>query len=222
MIFLLKFRVCSDCKGIHPSPYPSFRFIKSVFCAQCVSCSTLRMRLRQTVLAKSAGVGGRFKIAFGRFCDKICLKRLTLDHFNHTPDQATPRKKRHPPYKIRKAPDTFKFLRHVMRANLSVRPKCSHRCVSLKETPLKPVKILKHTTNNSAEQNAYENEMVETYRDLNCSGASPTRSSLMWVPVISRNCPRNRSNNCGFCIAIAFWKGRGNWSQGALKVTDLR
>ena len=53
---------------------------------------------------------------------------------------------------IRKAPDTFKFLRNVMRANLSVRPKCSHRCVSLKETPLKPVKVLKHTTNNSAEQ----------------------------------------------------------------------
>ena len=33
-----------------------------------------------------------------------------------------------------KAPDTFNFLRHVMRAILSVRPKCSHRCVSLKET----------------------------------------------------------------------------------------
>ena len=27
------------------------------------------------------------------------------------------------------------FLRHVMRSNLSVRPKCSHRCVSRKETP---------------------------------------------------------------------------------------
>ena len=33
-----------------------------------------------------------------------------------------------------------------MRAILSVRPKCSHRCVSLKETPLKPVQILKHTS----------------------------------------------------------------------------
>ena len=53
---------------------------------------------------------------------------------------------------FRKAPDTFNFLRHVMRAILSVRPKCSHRCVSLKETPLKPVQILKHTTQNSAEQ----------------------------------------------------------------------
>ena len=53
---------------------------------------------------------------------------------------------------IRKAPDTFNFLRHVMRASWSVRPKCSHRCVSLKETPLKPVKILKHRTKNSTEQ----------------------------------------------------------------------
>ena len=33
-----------------------------------------------------------------------------------------------------KASDTFKFLRHVMRAILSVRPKCSHRCVSVKES----------------------------------------------------------------------------------------
>ena len=41
-----------------------------------------------------------------------------------------------------------------MRSILSVRPKCSHRCASLKETPLKPVQILKHTTNNSAEQTA--------------------------------------------------------------------
>ena len=51
-----------------------------------------------------------------------------------------------------KAPDTFNFWRHVMRAILSRRPKCSHRCVSLKETPLKPVQILKHTTKNSTEQ----------------------------------------------------------------------
>ena len=39
-------------------------------------------------------------------------------------------------------------------AILSVRPKCSHRCVSLKETPLKLVQILKHTTQNSTEQTA--------------------------------------------------------------------
>ena len=55
---------------------------------------------------------------------------------------------------VRDAPDTFNFLRHVMRANWSVRPKCSHRCVSLKETPLKPVQILKRTTFYPAEQTA--------------------------------------------------------------------
>ena len=56
--------------------------------------------------------------------------------------------------KARKAPDTFNFLRHVMRAILSVRPKCSHRWVSLslKQTPLKPVQSLEHRTQNSAEQ----------------------------------------------------------------------
>ena len=53
---------------------------------------------------------------------------------------------------IREAPDTFKFLRHVTRAVWSVLPKCSHRCVSPKETPLKAVQIPKHTTKNSAEQ----------------------------------------------------------------------
>ena len=46
---------------------------------------------------------------------------------------------------FRRAPDPFNFLRHVMRAIWSVRPKCSHRCVSLKETPLKPVQSLRHT-----------------------------------------------------------------------------
>ena len=53
---------------------------------------------------------------------------------------------------IQKAPDTFNFLRHVLRAIWSVRPKCSHRRVFLKETPLKPVQSLKRTTENSAEQ----------------------------------------------------------------------
>ena len=60
--------------------------------------------------------------------------------------------------KIREAPGTFNFLRYVMRATRSVRPKCSHRCVSLKETPLKPVQILKHTAKNSAEQAAMRTE----------------------------------------------------------------
>ena len=38
---------------------------------------------------------------------------------------------------IRKAPDTWKCLRHVMRALWIVWPKCCHRCLSLKESPLK-------------------------------------------------------------------------------------
>ena len=62
------------------------------------------------------------------------------------------------PFFFRKAPDTFNFLRHAMRAISSVRPKCSHRCVSLKETSLKPVQILEHTTFSRA--NRFENEMV--------------------------------------------------------------
>ena len=53
---------------------------------------------------------------------------------------------------FREAPDTFNFVRYVMRAIWSVRPKCSHRCVSLKESPLKPVLILKHATKRSTEQ----------------------------------------------------------------------
>ena len=52
----------------------------------------------------------------------------------------------------RREPDTFKFLRHVMRAILSARPKCSHRCVSQQETPLKRVEILTHATRRSTEQ----------------------------------------------------------------------
>ena len=42
---------------------------------------------------------------------------------------------------LREAPEAFKFLRHVIESNLSVRPKCSHRCVSLKEFPSEPVLI---------------------------------------------------------------------------------
>ena len=55
---------------------------------------------------------------------------------------------------LRKVNDTFNFLRRAMRALWSVRPKCSHRCVSLTETSLKPVQTLKHTTKSSVEQTA--------------------------------------------------------------------
>ena len=53
---------------------------------------------------------------------------------------------------FRKALDTFKLLRHIMRAIVSVWPKFSHRCVSLKESPLKCVQILKHATRKQTEQ----------------------------------------------------------------------
>ena len=58
---------------------------------------------------------------------------------------------------------------HVMRTLLSVRPRRSHRCVSLKEFPPKPVLILKP---NQKFNQINENEMVKTYRDLNRSGTS--------------------------------------------------
>ena len=53
---------------------------------------------------------------------------------------------------VREEPDTSNFSRHVMRAILSIRPKCSNRCISLKESPLRPVLVLKHTTKNSTKQ----------------------------------------------------------------------
>ena len=83
---------------------------------------------------------GKPKVSSGqRF---VCGRRGTLKTVTSLP--STP--------KFREASDTFKVLRHVMRAIWSVRPNCSHRRVSPKETPLKPVQSLKHTTENSAEQ----------------------------------------------------------------------
>ena len=78
------------------------------------------------------------------------------------------------PAKIRKAPDTFKFLRHVMRAILSARPKCSHRYVSRNETPSKCVEILTHATRRSTEQTTMRTKWFK-HRDLNCSGTSLTK-----------------------------------------------
>ena len=72
---------------------------------------------------------------------------------------------------LRKAPDMLNFLRHVM--TWHVRPKCSHRCVSLKETPFKTSANPQPHNQNLNRANRYENETVSTYRDLNCSGASP-------------------------------------------------
>ena len=61
---------------------------------------------------------------------------------------------------FQKAPDTFNFLRHVMRAILFVRPKCSHRCVSPKEAPLKLCKA-SSTQPKTQRANRYENEMFK-------------------------------------------------------------
>ena len=60
--------------------------------------------------------------------------------------------------RVLRIPDLFTFLRHAMQATLSVRPKCSHRCVSLKQFPLKPVPILKHAT---TEQSSQKEKNVE-------------------------------------------------------------
>ena len=51
-----------------------------------------------------------------------------------------------------------------MRAILSVRPKCSHRCVSLKETPLKPMQFLSHATRTSTEQTSMRTKWVKISR----------------------------------------------------------
>ena len=88
------------------------------------------------------------KVVFLRPQKVVSTKTLLLKHY-HRRQFFRPKSP-----KIRDAPDTFNFLRHVMRAILSVQPKCSHRYASLKETPIKAVQILKHTTKNSAEQTA--------------------------------------------------------------------
>ena len=65
---------------------------------------------------------------------------------------------------VRKAPDTFTFVRHVMRASLSARPKCSHKCVSRKETLLKRVEILTHATRRSTEQTSMRTKWLNISR----------------------------------------------------------
>ena len=54
---------------------------------------------------------------------------------------------------------TFQWL-HVMRAIWSVRPKCSHRCVSLKETSFKTCANPQAQNQKLSRANGYENEMV--------------------------------------------------------------
>ena len=94
---------------------------------------------------------------------------------------------------VRKASDTFNFLRHIMRATLSVQPKCSHRCVSLKKFPIKgkPERILKRTTQNSTKQTCMR------MNDLNISRFKLFRS----ISLLGQNCTYNYTSSCQvFCV----------------------
>ena len=64
-----------------------------------------------------------------------------------------------------------------MRAMWSVRPKCSHRCVSWMETPFTTCANPHACDQKINRANLYENDLVSIYRDLNCSGASPKKPS---------------------------------------------
>ena len=104
-----------------------------------------------SLVASNLGAGG------GVPCSEVCQgQKSAKETFAHRypKDPAVVKILHHSKctMRIRKALDTFNFLRHVTRAILSLRPKCSHRCASLKETPLKHVQSLKHTTKNSTEQ----------------------------------------------------------------------
>ena len=83
-------------------------------------------------------------VSDGRLCQAENCLSITPENLIHSSSTGN----------CQKTLDTFNFLRHAMRAIWSVRPKCSHRRVSLKETFFKPVQILKHATKNSAEQTA--------------------------------------------------------------------
>ena len=77
-----------------------------------------------------------------------------------------------------------------MRATSSVRPKCSQRCLSLKEFPLKAVQNLKHATTTSTEQTS----MVKTYCNLKCSASSGLPAFLLTLgPLVAQitRCNRN-------------------------------
>ena len=73
-------------------------------------------------------VPGRFAFPGARH-PRICCVFAIREHFSSN----LPGLSRSFPW-VGKALDTFNFLRHVMRAILSARPKCSHRCFPRKET----------------------------------------------------------------------------------------
>ena len=116
-----------------------------------------------------------------------------------------------------------------MRAIWSVRPKCSHRRVSLKETPLKTCENPQAHDEKLYRANRYENKMVKTYRDLNCSGASPILGGWLDKKIYVKSChlsgcvvffsaPRN-INSCegmvrGSDVSLICFLGGGGVTHG--------
>ena len=77
---------------------------------------------------------------------------------------------------------------HVMRAIVSVRPKCSHRCVSLKEAPSKPVQILQHRARISTEQTSMRTKLfkhiaISTVQEQSSKGGARLRGGGAGVGV---------------------------------------
>ena len=77
-------------------------------------------------------------------------------------------------WKLQTSACMLKYLRHVMKAMLSVRPKCSRRCFSPKEFPWEPVLILKHATRISTEQTSMRMKWLNISR-------SKLFRSISWI-----------------------------------------
>ena len=75
-----------------------------------------------------------------------------------------------------------------MRAILSVRPKCSHRGVSQKESPSKPVRILKHTTRISSEQTSMRTKWLKHI-------AIHVQEHLLFEATHTRSSPETSANS---------------------------
>ena len=121
-----------------------------------------------------------------------------------------------------------------MRAILSVWLKCSHRCVSLKEPPLKPVLILKQTIKRSTEQTSMRTNglniwaaaqiislnscqsrfsgahlVLQVFRDIWPSDKE--NPSVHWHATLS--CPFMSSNYANpYLVPISFWSRSGCWA----------
>ena len=99
-------------------------------------------------------------------------------------------------WKIGKASDTIKFLRHIMRAILSVQLKCSHRRVSHRGIPSKTCANLKSSSTRPECQPSkplLEQDGLNRSPFVNCSGLSLSLrkvSSIMAEMVLksSRTC----------------------------------